>query len=121
MGLKRAAPEATGPEFQFELGSEKRRVSVRKFKGATLVDIREYYQKEGKWLPGSKGIALTEDQWKALRGLIGEIDDSISQLEPEQKKYKSEEKVVNSDEELAKESGEEREGESESDNNQKEA
>ncbi|OBA14781.1 uncharacterized protein OGAPODRAFT_9040 [Ogataea polymorpha] len=114
MGVKRAAPEATGPEFQFELGSEKRRVSVRKFKGATLVDIREYYQKEGKWLPGSKGIALTEDQWRALRGLIGQIDDSISQLEPEQKKYKS-------DEEPAKESGEEHEDDSEPDNNQKEA
>ncbi|KAG7922691.1 hypothetical protein KL905_001912 [Ogataea polymorpha] len=78
MGVKRAAPEATGPEFQFE------------------------------------GIALTEDQWRALRGLIGQIDDSISQLEPEQKKYKS-------DEEPAKESGEEHEDDSEPDNNQKEA
>ncbi|KAG7700043.1 hypothetical protein KL930_000730 [Ogataea haglerorum] len=77
MGLKRAAPEAVGPEFQFE--------------------------------------------WKALRGLVGEIDDSISQLEPEQKKYKSEEKVVNSDEEPAKESGEEQEDDSESDKDQKAA
>ncbi|KAH3664648.1 hypothetical protein OGATHE_003463 [Ogataea polymorpha] len=72
MGVKRAAPEATGPEFQFE------------------------------------------DQWRALRGLIGQIDDSISQLEPEQKKVKS-------DEEPAKESGEEHEDDSEPDNNQKEA
>ncbi|KAG7896225.1 hypothetical protein KL935_000164 [Ogataea polymorpha] len=74
MGVKRAAPEATGPEFQFEV----------------------------------------KDQWRALRGLIGQIDDSISQLEPEQKKYKS-------DEEPAKESGEEHEDDSEPDNNQKEA
>ncbi|KAG7864132.1 hypothetical protein KL919_000160 [Ogataea angusta] len=81
MGLKRAAPEAAGPEFQFEV----------------------------------------KDQWKALRGLVGEIDDSISQLEPEQKKYKSEEKVVNSDEELAKEPEEEREDESGSDKEHKEA
>ncbi|KAG7908796.1 hypothetical protein KL906_003027 [Ogataea polymorpha] len=74
MGVKRAAPEATGPEFQFEV----------------------------------------KDQWRALRGLIGQIDDSISQLEPEQKKVKS-------DEEPAKESGEEHEDDSEPDNNQKEA
>ncbi|KAG7883211.1 hypothetical protein KL925_000605 [Ogataea polymorpha] len=74
MGVKRAAPEATGPEFQFEV----------------------------------------KDQWRALRGLIGQVDDSISQLEPEQKKYKS-------DEEPAKESGEEHEDDSEPDNNQKEA
>ncbi|OVA08211.1 Transcriptional coactivator p15 (PC4) [Macleaya cordata] len=35
--------------------SSKRRVTVQDFKGKTLVSIREYYQKDGKHFPSSKG------------------------------------------------------------------
>jgi len=49
----------------FDLGN-KRKISVSKYKGKTLVDIREYYEKDGKSLPGRKGISLNPDQWKAL-------------------------------------------------------
>ncbi|MCL7050135.1 hypothetical protein MKW94_011582 [Papaver nudicaule] len=38
--------------------SEKRRVTVHDFKGNTLVSIREYYQKDGKHFPSSKGICF---------------------------------------------------------------
>lgn len=38
--------------------SNKRRVTVQDFRGKTLVSIREYYEKEGKQLPTSKGILL---------------------------------------------------------------
>lgn len=35
--------------------SEKRRVTIQDFRGKTLVSIREYYKKDGKELPTSKG------------------------------------------------------------------
>lgn len=37
-----------------QLGVERRRVTVRKFRSMKLVDIREYYQKNDEWLPGTK-------------------------------------------------------------------
>jgi hypothetical protein len=46
--------------------SVKRRVTVQGYKGTTLVALREYYQKDGKDLPGKQGIALTVEQFSAL-------------------------------------------------------
>ena len=42
-----------------------KRVTVRKWNDATLVDIREYYQigGEGPYKPGKKGISLSVEQW----------------------------------------------------------
>ncbi|XP_027355588.1 RNA polymerase II transcriptional coactivator KIWI-like isoform X1 [Abrus precatorius] len=42
--------------------SKNRRVSVRNWQGRIVVDIREYYLKDGKQMPGRKGISLTMDQ-----------------------------------------------------------
>lgn len=60
-----------------------KRVTVRKWNNATLVDIREYYQNggEGPYLPGKKGISLSVDQWKALRAKIDEIKPAIEECE----------------------------------------
>uniref|UniRef100_G3MRE2 DEK-C domain-containing protein n=1 Tax=Amblyomma maculatum TaxID=34609 RepID=G3MRE2_AMBMU len=41
--------------------SNKRRVTIQDFKGRTLVSIREYYDKDGKQMPSSKGISLTAE------------------------------------------------------------
>jgi hypothetical protein len=67
-------------EYIFELTS-KRRVTVRKFKGKVLVDIREFWEPEpGKLAPGKKGISLSLDQWKMLKEMMGDVDGAISKL-----------------------------------------
>ncbi|KAJ1414720.1 Transcriptional coactivator p15 [Sesbania bispinosa] len=47
--------------------SNRRNVVVRDFKGTALVSIREYYHKDGKQLPGPKGIDLSADQWSTFK------------------------------------------------------
>lgn len=48
--------------FFYQL-SEKRRVTIQDFRGKTLVSIREYYKKDGKELPSSKGKCLSYFQF----------------------------------------------------------
>jgi len=69
-------------EAYFSLGKSKR-VTVRQWKQAILVDIREFYEKDGKELPGKKGISLTLDQYKELRERImdGSLDKQVKELE----------------------------------------
>ncbi|URE40834.1 RNA polymerase II transcriptional coactivator [Musa troglodytarum] len=61
--------------------SSKRRVTLRDFRGKTLLSIREYYMKDGKELPSSKGISLTVEQWEAFRDAVPAIEAAIKKLE----------------------------------------
>ncbi|KAG5593429.1 hypothetical protein H5410_043943 [Solanum commersonii] len=61
--------------------SHKRRVTVTDFRGKTLVSIREYYSKEGKELPTSKGISLTAEQWATFKKNIPGVEQAIKKLE----------------------------------------
>ncbi|XP_072966823.1 RNA polymerase II transcriptional coactivator KELP-like [Typha angustifolia] len=61
--------------------SNKRRVTLQEFRGKMLVSIREFYEKDGKQLPSSKGISLTVDQWEAFRDAVPAIEDAIKKLE----------------------------------------
>ncbi|KAK9897294.1 PC4-domain-containing protein [Cystobasidium minutum MCA 4210] len=46
-----------------------KRVTVRQFKGKTLIDIRDFYndKKSGEMKPTAKGIALSPELWNALK------------------------------------------------------
>ncbi|KAJ6850895.1 RNA polymerase II transcriptional coactivator KELP [Iris pallida] len=61
--------------------SNKRRVTIQDFKGRTLVSIREYYEKDGKQMPSSKGISLTAEQWESFSKAVPKIEDAIRKLE----------------------------------------
>ncbi|KAG8628821.1 hypothetical protein KVT40_002686 [Elsinoe batatas] len=63
-------------EMYWEL-SNNRRVSITSFKGKSTVNIREYYEKDGKHLPGKKGIAMPMEQYEALLELLPQIEDTL--------------------------------------------
>jgi len=68
------------PIFQLSSGSGPRQVTVRKWGGKVLVDIRQYYSDNEEIKPGKKGISLTKDQWNNLKSLVNDIDTAIGQL-----------------------------------------
>lgn len=63
-----------------ELG-KKRKVTIQDFKGRTFVSIREFYTKDGKELPSSKGISLTQEQWLAFKKIVPDIEQAIQKKE----------------------------------------
>ncbi|KAG5357450.1 RNA polymerase II transcriptional coactivator KELP [Yarrowia sp. C11] len=75
----------------FELGNDKR-VTVREFKGRTLIDIRAFYEKDGKKLPGSKGISLTEGQFEELTTQLQDIQAAIESMKEEKQKDRGDKK-----------------------------
>ncbi|KAL5213036.1 hypothetical protein ABZP36_023883 [Zizania latifolia] len=84
---KRQAAGEDGPSGSADDGiivaqiSKTRRVAVRTWNGDVVVDIREFYEKDGKTLPSRKGIQLPMDQWKILRDNIKAIDEAIKDKE----------------------------------------
>merc|ERR1712236_162927 len=66
-------------ETYFDLEKQKR-VTVREFKGKVYVDIREFYEKDGKTLPGKKGISLNTKQWNMLKEIIRDVQDAVNRM-----------------------------------------
>lgn len=54
--------------------SKSKRVVVGEYRGKKNLSLREYYEKDGKWLPGKKGISLARDQWAVLKKHVGAGD-----------------------------------------------
>eukprot|EP00752_Nemacystus_decipiens_P009908 g8840.t1 len=71
--------DGSGVSNKIELGKNKF-VDVRKFKDKVLVDIREYYEKDGEMRPGKKGIALTGEQWEELKRNMDDIHAKVEEL-----------------------------------------
>ncbi|KAI9877388.1 MAG: hypothetical protein M1830_004038 [Pleopsidium flavum] len=71
------AIDSNGDEF-WEL-SHLRRVTVSEFKGKRMVNIREYYEKDGQSLPGKKGISMPLEQYGALITLLPAIETVLSE------------------------------------------
>ena len=53
---------------------------MSEFKGKAYVNIREYYESDGKMLPGKKGISLGIEQWEALKTFISKIDSDLKRF-----------------------------------------
>ena len=53
-------------DYNMKLAGTMKKVTVEQYRGSTNISIREYYEKNGKELPGKKGIALTVPQWNTL-------------------------------------------------------
>ena len=69
----------TDDEIAFLLGKRKR-LTLRKYKGKLLIDIREFYEDHCVMKPGKKGIALSKENWTKLKKFIDKIDSAIENM-----------------------------------------
>lgn len=60
--------------------SDRRSVTIQNFRGQKLVSIREFYEKDGKLLPSSKGISLKKEQWEAFKKGVPAIEAAIEKI-----------------------------------------
>jgi hypothetical protein len=60
--------------------SSKRRVGISEFKNMHFINVREYYEKDGKALPGKKGISLSVEQYAALLKAVPSINATLRDL-----------------------------------------
>lgn len=100
-GGKHAKSDANeGPSKIIELDAKKR-VTVKRFMGASLVDIREFYtdKESGEDKPGKKGILLSREVWDKLMDAREEIEATLDELEGGKKEEKKAEEKEEEEEE----------------------
>ncbi|CAG9943444.1 unnamed protein product [Clonostachys rosea f. rosea IK726] len=60
--------------------SNKRRVGISEFKKMCFINVREFYEKDGKNLPGKKGISLSVEQYAAFLKAVPGINAALREL-----------------------------------------
>ncbi|KAL3135856.1 hypothetical protein ABBQ32_007412 [Trebouxia sp. C0010 RCD-2024] len=73
-----AALAAKDTGFEVAL-SGKRKGSISEFKGKLMVNIREFYEKDGQEKPGAKGISLPPEQWHKLAAGLGALNAALKE------------------------------------------
>ncbi|GFS92330.1 activated RNA polymerase II transcriptional coactivator p15 [Nephila pilipes] len=77
---EKTASASTSEDNEMIPLSKYRYVTVREFRGKLMVDIREYYDKDGELKPGKKGICLNMEQWNALKEQMDNIESAIKKF-----------------------------------------
>lgn len=69
---------------------EQIRISLNEYKGHQYIDIRTFYLKDGKYLPGPKGVTLKKELYAELAKGVAELapllgidPDAIDETPPE--------------------------------------
>lgn len=70
-------PSAGQPQTKYQL-SRNRFISLENWRGSDMIDLREYYEKDGEMRPGKKGISLSSSQARAFASNISLIDEALS-------------------------------------------
>jgi hypothetical protein len=52
-------------------------VNLSSYKNSRYLDLRKFYEKDGKWLPGTKGITLHAQQFTELLKILNEHREEI--------------------------------------------
>ena len=76
----------TGPgDFIYSFPISKLRFAgVRTYKGKAMVDVREYFEKEGQqsaMMPGKKGLTFSPEQWAALSAGMMSVNDALERTD----------------------------------------
>ncbi|EMR09737.1 hypothetical protein PNEG_01922 [Pneumocystis murina B123] len=66
----------------WELGGRTRRLSISRWRGQVLIDLREYYEETatGQMKPGKKGLSLTQKQFEYLIKILPEVDAILKNM-----------------------------------------
>ncbi|KAF7940613.1 uncharacterized protein EAE97_006799 [Botrytis byssoidea] len=112
-----SSSSAISPSWDLSTGRTPRKIELSDFKGQTLINIREFYEKDGNVLPGKKGISLTVDQYKNFLKSIPQINANLNKKGID---VGPGEEEVEEDEEEEEESDDNDEEEEESDDNDEE-
>lgn len=66
-----------GYSFSVPIAS-KRYAGVRTYNGRAMIDVREFYDKDGQLAPGAKGLSMNADQWAALTAGMQPLSEALS-------------------------------------------